>query len=235
MPPTGAFGGNSGIHDVHNLAWKLAMVLHGKADASLLDSYEAERRPVIAVTLAQALARLQQWFKDPARRLPPAVAIVDDIDVVFGQRYDAGAVVIEAATLDRPFEPVTALSGVPGTRAPHLIIERDGKKLSTLDLFGHDFVLLAGDTTWRDSTDRLRAKTGVPVTCHVFGPSGNLDDPEKLWRHAYGVAEGGAVLVRPDGFVAWRAQRLDADCEVQLVNAFAAMGLRVFQSDGAAK
>jgi hypothetical protein len=113
MPPTGAFGGNSGIHDAHDLAWKLAMVVRGEADAGVLHTYHAERRPVIAATLAQALARLQQWFKDPAGRLPPAVAIVDDCDVVFGQRYDAGALGPEGSPPDRPVEPFAKLSGQP--------------------------------------------------------------------------------------------------------------------------
>ena len=97
MPPTAAFGGNSGIHDAHNLAWKLAPVMQGEARSQLLDSYDQERRPVIAATLAQALARLQAWFRDPAGRLPTPPPIVADYDVIFGQRYDAGAIQIGRA------------------------------------------------------------------------------------------------------------------------------------------
>ncbi len=232
MPPTGAFGGNSGIHDAHNLAWKLAMVVRGEADASLLDSYDAERRPVIAATLAQALARLQQWFKDPAGRLPPAVAIVDDYDVVFGQRYDTGALVFEAAARDRSFEPVAELAGVPGTRAPHLVIEREGERLSTLDLFGRGFVLLANDANWRAAADRLRKDGGIPLACHVFGAHGDLGDPEGRWPHAYGVGDGGAVLVRPDGFVAWRAPSAEIDIEGRLVQVLDGIGMRVDHLEG---
>lgn len=99
-PPTGAFGGNSGIHDAYNLARKLAVVARGHADPSLLDSYDIERRPVIEATLAQALARLQKWFDDPSKRLPPPVAIVEDYDVVFGQRYTAGIVARESTPDD---------------------------------------------------------------------------------------------------------------------------------------
>jgi putative polyketide hydroxylase len=232
MPPTGAFGGNSGIHDAHNLAWKLAMVVRGEADASLLDSYDVERRPVITATLAQALARLQQWFKDPAGRLPPAVAIVPDYDVVFGQRYDTGAFVLEGAAPGGAFEPVAELNGVPGTRAPHLVIDHEGTKRSTLDLFGHDLVLLAGHVNWRVAADRLREKSGIPLTCHVFGPSGDLADPEGRWPNAYGVNVGGTVLVRPDGFVAWRAQGAEADHEGELVKILDALDMRVGRRDG---
>jgi 2-polyprenyl-6-methoxyphenol hydroxylase-like FAD-dependent oxidoreductase len=232
MPPTGAFGGNSGIHDAHNLAWKLAMVLRGEADESLLDSYDAERRPVIAATLAQALARLQRWFKDPAGRLPPPVAIVDDYDVVLGQRYDAGALIPENATHDRPFEPVAELAGAPGTRAPHLVIERGGKTLSTQDLFGRDFVLLTDGGDWRAAAEFLRRDRGIPLTCHAFVPSGDLVDSEGRWPRAFGVGAGGAVLVRPDGFVAWRMPGAAADAEGRLIEALGEIGMRADRRDG---
>jgi putative polyketide hydroxylase len=56
MPPTGGFGLNTGVQDVHNLAWKMAAVLHGQADEALLDSYHAERRP-LAETITRALSQ----------------------------------------------------------------------------------------------------------------------------------------------------------------------------------
>ncbi|WP_181180933.1 FAD-dependent monooxygenase [Paracoccus sp. FO-3] len=175
MPPTGAFGGNSGIHDAHNLAGKLAIVVRGEADAGLLDSYDAERRPVIAATLAQALACLQQWFKGPAGRLPPAVAIVDDYDIVFGQRYDTGAIVPEGPPPDRPFEPVAELSGRPGTRAPHLVVERSGEPISMLDLVDRGFVLLAAEAAWRRARAAVSERQGItlagglPLPCRIAG------------------------------------------------------------------
>ena len=95
MPPTGGFGGNTGIQDAHNLAWKLDAVTRGAAGRELLDTYDAERRPVADRTVAQALARLQAWFKDPGRKLPPPEPIVDDNAVIFGYRYPAGAFVAE--------------------------------------------------------------------------------------------------------------------------------------------
>jgi 2-polyprenyl-6-methoxyphenol hydroxylase-like FAD-dependent oxidoreductase len=57
MPPHGGYGGNTGIHDAHNLAWKLATVLNGQEESGLLASYDAERRPVAAFTLEQAYSR----------------------------------------------------------------------------------------------------------------------------------------------------------------------------------
>src|SRR5262249_5677279 len=95
MPPTGGCGGNTGVHDAHHLRWKLALVLNKDVSPRLLDTYDSERRPIAEATLAQALARLSAWFKDPGKRLPPPVPIVDDYDVIFGQIYPEGAFVAE--------------------------------------------------------------------------------------------------------------------------------------------
>ena len=57
MPPTGGFGGNTGVADAHNLAWKLALVLDGSAGPGLLETYDAERRPVGELTVEQAYTR----------------------------------------------------------------------------------------------------------------------------------------------------------------------------------
>ena len=57
MPPTGGFGGNTGVQDGHNLAWKLALVLAGVAGPDLLATYDAERRPVAELTVEQAYTR----------------------------------------------------------------------------------------------------------------------------------------------------------------------------------
>jgi 2-polyprenyl-6-methoxyphenol hydroxylase-like FAD-dependent oxidoreductase len=104
MPPTGAFGGNSGIHDAHNLAWKLALAVDGRAEPALLESYETERRSVAERTLAQALARLASWFRDPRKRLPPTEPIAPDYDVVLGQRYDRGGRARNRPIRRGPFE-----------------------------------------------------------------------------------------------------------------------------------
>jgi putative polyketide hydroxylase len=224
MPPTGGFSGNTGIHDAHNLAWKLDAVLRGAAGPRLLDSYDLERRPLAERTLAQALARLGAWFKDPDAKLPPSETIVPDEAVIFGHRYDAGAFVAEpdvspqdSEDFENPREP----SGRPGTRAAHLVVERAGESLSTLDLFGRGFVLLTSAEVWCQAAARLAGSHGLPLECYRVGAGGDLVDLQDRWRWGYGVAEGGAVLVRPDGFVAWRAREMAAQPEAALRQALA--------------
>ena len=94
MPPNGGFGGNTGVHDAHNLAWKLAAVIDGRAGESLLDTYEAERQPVAAFTCEQAYTRY-------VTRLAPELGtdglepFVPDAPIVHGYRYRSDAVVQE--------------------------------------------------------------------------------------------------------------------------------------------
>ncbi|OLT27098.1 hypothetical protein BJF79_42870, partial [Actinomadura sp. CNU-125] len=85
MPPTGAFGSNTGVQDAHNLAWKLAAVLQGRAAAPLLDTYEDERRPVAEATVRQAVLRSKD--RPGAGGAAPDPDLVPDPVVVLGQRY----------------------------------------------------------------------------------------------------------------------------------------------------
>jgi putative polyketide hydroxylase len=208
MPPTGGFGGNTGIQDAHNLAWKLDHVLRGAAGPELLDTYDCERRPVAEATLAQALARLQAWFRDPSDKLPPAEKIVDDDAVIFGHRYLSGALVAEPDSSAEVFEDPRAASGRPGSRAPHVVVERDGERLSILDLCAGRWVLLAGPGggAWLEAAERIPVAADFRLQRYRFGPDGDLHDLEDRWSPAYGVPADGVVLIRPDGFIAWRAR-----------------------------
>jgi 2-polyprenyl-6-methoxyphenol hydroxylase-like FAD-dependent oxidoreductase len=234
MPPTGAFGGNTGIHDAHNLAWKLAFVVHGKADPALLETYDAERRPVVMHTLDQAVARLRAWFKDPRGVLPPAVEEADANDVMFGQRYETGAVVRQgdaagaSVESSQPFASAAQLSGAPGTRAPHIVLERGGERIPIHDLFGSDLALLVGSdgAAWRAAADHLARDNGAPLTAYEIGPDRALQDPDGNWAERYGVGASGAVLVRPDGFVAWRSRGASSDCRALLNDAVTRLGIR---------
>lgn len=240
MPPTGGFGGNTGIHDTYNLAWKLAAVLRGSASERLLDSYDQERRPVAEATLAQALARLAAWFRDPSKRLPPPVEIVDDYRVIFGYVYPAGAFVADEPVAQSElaqgvFEDPRAPSGAPGARAPHVAIEHRGARRSILDLYGESFVLLAGarGASWCDASRRIPDR-GIDIACHRMAPDvdprdgdaadGEVRDVDGRWNELYGVGEDGAVLVRPDGFVAWRSRGAASDPEAVLREALAQTG-----------
>ncbi|MFZ1989242.1 MAG: FAD-dependent monooxygenase, partial [Alphaproteobacteria bacterium] len=129
MPPNGGFGGNTGIHDAHNLAWKLAAVLKGEARAELLDSYEAERKPVGKFTVEQAfaryIARTAPWLQSTTKTEP----LAHDFNIELGYRYRSNAIVAEpGARSDISVDP-RETSGEPGLRAPHIWLRRYGKQI----------------------------------------------------------------------------------------------------------
>jgi putative polyketide hydroxylase len=223
MSPTGAFGSNTGIQDAHNLAWKLAAVLGGWAGDALLDSYDAERRPVAEATSARAAARSAEhshpgYAPAPGTGGGPQRGI---LNVALGYRYPRGAVV--GADPATPVVPDRLdLSGEPGSRAPHLAVRHRGEQISTLDLYETSFVLLsdAGAASgWHEAAVRLAERTSVPLTSYRVGegPEAELA-PEGAtnWSAAHGTTPEGAVLVRPDGFVAWRSAGPVPDAESAL-------------------
>lgn len=202
-PPAGGFGANTGIHDAHNLAWKLSAVLHGWAGDALLDTYHDERHAVGAAMAEQAMVRnrIRHGHADDSVR----GQMVDDIIITLGYRYYSPVVVAERR---KPVLTATLeLSGEPGTRAPHVWLHRDGSRLSTIDLFWDSFVLLTGTegAAWNAAAAALAERGPVPLRAVRIGPGGDYTAPEGDWYAAYGISRRGAVLVRPDAFVAWRS------------------------------
>ncbi|MEU8437220.1 FAD-dependent monooxygenase [Streptomyces sp. NPDC029216] len=217
VPPLGAFGMNTGIADAHNLAWKLAAVLRGQAGPALLDSYQAERRPVAVLTLEQAMLRLTDprlhWDTSP--RMAPARAAAGVLNapvVQVGYRYDSHAVIDPRPELPSHEDADLNLDGTPGSRVPHVVVERQGFRQSTLDLVASRFTLLTGAAgdNWIQAAREASARLGVEVAAYRIGPEADVTDPEGRWPRAAGLTEDGALLVRPDQFVAWRAPVMGA-------------------------
>ncbi|HJZ46828.1 MAG TPA: hypothetical protein VKE41_06665 [Roseiflexaceae bacterium] len=98
--------------------------------------------------------------------------------------------------------------GRPGTRAPHIVLERNGKRLCTCVLFGEHFVLLTGadGAAWRDAALQVANRLGIELVARCIGAGGDLVAVDGCWPSAYGISSSGAVLVRPDGLVSWRAE-----------------------------
>src|SRR5437867_3381132 len=208
MPPNGGFGGNTGVQDAHNLAWKLAMVLEGAAGPDLLSSYDAERRPVAEFTVEQAysryVTRTAPYLK--SEQMQPVEA---DLNVELGYCYHSAAVMAGESDDGGVHENPRESKGRPGTRAPHVWLERNGERISTLDLFSRNFVLLAGrdGSVWCDGVQLAAKPLGIHLDVHQIGVGGLVDSAGAL-PEAYGITPGGCVLVRPDGFVAWRRKTL---------------------------
>ncbi len=219
--PDGGVGMNTGIHSAHNVAWKVGAVVSGWAGPDLLDTYEIERRAVAETNVAYSAKRgggmikmveavragdLDTVRKGIAARPPGGRQGMD-----LGFRYEEGAVAPDGTTPPPVENPVAEYvqNACPGGRAPHMWVERDGKRVSTLDTFGGGFVLLTGSdgAAWTAAAEQAAAPRQVPIEVLTVGDAGDLQAPTGGFEELYGVEPDGAVLVRPDGFVGWRAQR----------------------------
>ena len=211
-PPWGGHGFNTCVGDAVNLGWKLAAVLQGWAPASLLDSYEAERRPVAYRTIGAAGD--QESFLAPsfaeadlddegtagkllradlARRLAVKDSEFHSLGLVLGYDYpDSPVVVPDGRPVPAPTLDTYAPSAHPGARLPHTWLA-DGT--SIYDLLGDGFTLLrlSGDV---DATALTDAATRQRIPLRVLD-LGHLPRLRALY-------EADLVLVRPDQHVAWR-------------------------------
>ncbi len=243
FPPTGGMGLNTGVADAHNLVWKLCAVEDRWAAPGLLDTYTVERHPIAEVNCHQSAtnafkmivlfealglhpgatsADLAARLADPANHAQIAAAVqeqathFDMLGLQLGYVYSGGALAREGQpptpiTDPSAFEP----SGEVGARLPHGWLA-DGR--STLDLVrgsdGFTLLTLGAHEQWAGAV----ATVAAPVR-HV-----RLEGDataSAVWVAQCRLGSTGALLVRPDQHVAWRAHELPADPHAAL-----AAGLR---------
>ena len=251
FPPTGGLGLNTGVQDVHNLAWKLAAVLAGSAGDRLLETFESERRPVAQYNAEQGLLNAVRLFevpralgfsddpatarenfeatlRDPVRRRAAEEAIAaqaehfDMLGLQLGYAYESGALVSDGSPRELPPNPVREL----------LPTSRPGSRLP------HGWL---GEAASQRSTldlvalDRLTllvgargqawldaaAQLGTSLACTRIGV--DVADPQDWWTHVARMGPEGALLVRPDQHVAYRSVGATADAPGALRAAVAAV------------
>ncbi|GHF36144.1 FAD-dependent monooxygenase [Streptomyces morookaense] len=202
VPIVGGLGMNAGLSDVHNLCWKLAGVLHGRAGTGLLETYEPERHPVADQTLRQTVANTRLMLEVQNRRreqlrtgeaasgrveLPWSERYFAQLGLVLGVTYRSAAVLTgDAAPPDTGTDYVPTAE--PGRRMPHLWLTDDR---STLDAVGEWFTLFTPDPVrWAQQA------TTAPWPLRI----------EPFPEGGYGLGSRGALLVRPDGHIGarWR-------------------------------
>ncbi len=221
MPAYKGLGVNTAIQSAQNLGWKLATVIRGQAAPQLLRTYQQERHPVGWFAARQSLTGPgAAWLPEGTKseHLP----LEKDLPLFYpivGYRYRSQAILSEDAVVSSQDEIVLLdreeLIGLPGTRVPHLWLEQQGQRISTLDLLDGRFVLLVGSngTVWCEAAAAVKVSLGIELMAYRIGPDADLLDLENGWTAKMGVSPEGAVLVRPDGFVAWRSRTLTASAE----------------------
>ena len=244
-PPANGLGSNTSVQDAGNLAWKLALVVSGRADDSLLDTYSAERQPVGRQVIDRAIASvgllgeltpamgIEAGQGDEAghaaiaeylsgtpegRAKRKRVQKVLDANnyqfnahgVELGQRYRSRAVI-----RDGEFPPYTRdpelyyhPTSTPGAVLPHAWLRRGDEPVSTLDLVRDGaFALITGISggAWADAAATVADELGVDINAVVVGPRQEYDDVFGEWSRISEIEDDGALLIRPDRHVAWRA------------------------------
>jgi len=156
-------------------------------------------------------------------------------------RYESTAAVPAAGETMPPYELDEDLhyqpTTFPGARMPHGWVFKGGRKESLLYLCGHGrFTLFTGNAgqRWREAAERVTRELGVPVEIVVIGPGQDYEDPYGDYARLSEVDEDGAILVRPDMHVAWRARHWSEANGLELKAAMAkVLGRDVGESSGA--
>ncbi|KAN0102560.1 FAD/NAD(P)-binding domain containing protein [Hyaloscypha variabilis] len=223
LTPAGGHGLNSGIQDAYDLTWKLVAILHGWGGDRLLDSYNLERRPVaeLNTTLVEkaTLEVIIPWIakahevglenlnattehgqhcrKEVRDSILKGRWIHEQTGTVMGYRYNNSPVVLSDPSTSEPPTSITEYipSTWPGARAPHVFLS-DGKT-SIFDLYGLNFSIIDFTEAGKPSEDfvAVAGKLNIPIT--------KIHLPKEA--HCKTIWEREVVLVRPDGFVAWRS------------------------------
>lgn len=211
MFPTGAYGMNTGIGDAADAAWKIAALVRGFGGPALLDTYEAERRPVALRNLhtshrhlgvhlkAGTLLREGASPKTVAAYLQAERGENEYPGIELGYRYGDSPVICGDDTSDPPWQPGQYTPTTwPGGRPPSLLL-RDGTAL--YDRFATSFTLVDfADDGSADDLLREAAVQGLPVSHAVVHDAA----ARRIW-------ERDLVLLRPDHHVAWRGNSTPAD------------------------
>jgi 2-polyprenyl-6-methoxyphenol hydroxylase-like FAD-dependent oxidoreductase len=227
--PAGAQGMNTGIQDAINLGWKLALVCRGIAPEALLDSYDAERRPVgkfvlrftdrafRATTSNAAIPRLLRGQVVPrvlrvTLRFRTGRAFAFRTVSQLAIRYRSGS------AIEPSHRWMFRRRLRPGDRLPDAQVERDGTPTRLQEaLGGHCFhLLIAGPpSTWSGTgLSDIPTAHGDLVAIHWLSRdprSGALHDPSGEAHRRLGIRGAGAVVVRPDGYIGCRADEASLD------------------------
>jgi 2,4-dichlorophenol 6-monooxygenase len=246
-PPSSGLGSNTCLQDALNLAWKLAYVVKGHAAPSLLETYTSERAPIGQQIVARAnqsradfaplraaiggvggaeLAMSSTLDGAATRRALGEALELKNFEfnaqgVELNQRYESTAVLpdvnSEPEIWHRDKQLYLQATTRPGAKIPHAwLVDEQGKKISTLDVVGHgQFSLVTGltGTAWISAAEKLAHPF---LRCVVIGEHGQ-QDLYGTWARLREIDEAGALLIRPDGYVAWRylGDLFDPDAAVE--------------------
>ncbi|EAT87298.2 hypothetical protein SNOG_04907 [Parastagonospora nodorum SN15] len=224
VPPWGALGLNTGVQDANNLVWKLALMLEDKVLGISKNTSVAENIKAVEVLFDKSHPGHNQMHSDVQK----AQSILDTEFKAPGAEvgwfyptadiYNEGQDNLHDGQLDEHGNLNTGKycpSTIPGHHLPHMWLRKGDRIVSTRDLLAlNNFVLFtANPTAWKDVKSAM-----VDI---VAIDNDDWEDLDSKWRHLSGVGDEGAVLVRPDGIVAWRSKSTEGNSAEEMATVLA--------------
>ncbi|MFM0514727.1 FAD-dependent monooxygenase [Paraburkholderia sp. RL17-373-BIF-A] len=206
-PPYGGYGVNSGLEDARNLGWKLSAVIQGHADDALLDSYDAERRPVFASTANDFIAKSIEVDRQFLKTFDPEVDLAA-FESAWGARANGAAGEVHSFEPNYEGSPIVRgeTRGVCSAVGSHEFEARAGHHLppapltsgNAFEKLGPGFTLLCVGPTEAEAGafSEAAATLSVPLKLVMLAPGSGAERYAARW-----------ILVRPDEFVAWISQQ----------------------------
>ncbi|KAJ5753559.1 uncharacterized protein N7511_007712 [Penicillium nucicola] len=201
LPPNrGGYGANTGIHDVHNLAWKLAAVLNGRSSPKLLDTYDAERRPVALLRHDQIFVRAD--YKVHLDTKTATGEKIDDDAMEFGQIYSSEGFIGVDTGIPRARKP-DEWAGQPGTHLPHFLIKSNEERVPILHVVPRkSWTLISASAEWETVLSSVNGMSRNTIR------SVRVDDQLEEFQQTFSISETGAALIRPDGYITWKVEEI---------------------------
>lgn len=216
LSPAGGLGMNTGLQSAHNLAWKIASVVRGEADESLLESYAEERLGIIGRIFENSTENSAEVFSVVGKGLAGDWDGVKEelshtrragsgLGLDLGLAYPAGAFLPDGSPKPNLADPVNEFhpDARPGVRAPHLPLDSGG---SIIDCYGDGFSLVFGPDgdDWETAAAGLTSDRSFPLGLKVLRCGRDIPVDIGKFHEIYGISPDGGVLVRPDGIVGAR-------------------------------
>jgi hypothetical protein len=220
--PIGGQGMNAGIQDAYNLAWKLALVIKGKAKQSILDTYQLERYPIVSEIVKQTedftkLVLFDNTFLTKLRKISHEISHEDTLTKKISNMISQTSFQYKDSPIIPHYEQLSIHSPKPGQRAPDVIIDHSGRLYDHLRNKQHNILIFADHTTkqlkelqqWIAQTYDHLINTHVISREPLSDVENNIVDRKNDIHKHYHVKDHALYILRPDNYIGYCSNKID--------------------------
>ncbi len=227
--PVGGQGMNTGMQDAYNLAWKLALVIKGKAKLSLLDSYQSERYPVICKVVKQTeqltnMSLFDKIFSTKLHQFCDKISHDKKLERKIINQIEQLDIRYKNSPVIDYHEYVSAKSPRQGKRAPGVCIDQSTRLYDYLRNTQHNVLLFTGLSVSSETIEKIKEtqewlnktylnliKTHIISTQKLKDFKNNIIDVNTAIHNRYGVKNNAIFIIRPDNYIAYCSKSLDTN------------------------